>query len=271
MKLSSITATLVLATSVLALPHARNEGTPQANQADQVQNNTVTQDSGDITIWIGSGVSIGSINTGNSANVSSIQPADQTNHKGGSGSSKQPNKQINKAKQGQNTTVDQDSGDVALRIEGDGVSIGSINTGNSANVSAIQPADQSNHMGPNDGSNKTDKQNNQANQVQNITVDQKSGDVMLWIEGNGVSIGSINTGNSATVPASQSADQANHKRGSGSSKQSNNLAQVQKITLNQDSGDVKLWIDDSGVSFGSINTGNLASVSASQSAKQKNS
>jgi len=268
MKLSAITATLVLATSVLALPHARNEGTPQANQANQVQNSTVTQDSGDITIWIGSGVSIGSINTGNSANVSAVQPADQTNQ---SGSSKQPNKQINEAKQGQNTTVDQYSGDVTLLIEGDGVSIGSINTGNSANVSAIQPADQSNHMGPSVSSNKTDKQNNQANQVQNITVDQKSGDVTLWIEGNGVSIGSINTGNSATVPASQSADQANHKRGSGGSKQSNDLTQVQKITLNQASGDVKLWIDDSGVSIGSINTGNLASVSASQSAKQKNS
>jgi hypothetical protein len=58
----------------------------------------------------------------------------------------------------------------------------------------------------------------------------------------------------------------NHKR-----KQSNKLTQVQKITVDQDSGDVKLWIDDSVASIGSINTGNSARVSASQSAAQKNS
>jgi hypothetical protein len=66
-----------------------------------------------------------------------------------------------------------------------------------------------------------------------------------------------------------------HKRGSGGSKrsnqQSNKLNQVQKITVDQDSGDVKLWIDDSGISIGSINTDNSARVSASQSAAQKNS
>jgi hypothetical protein len=40
-------------------------------------------------------------------------------------------------------------------------------------------------------------------------VDQDSGDVMLWIDGSAVSIGSINTGNTARVSASQSADQKN--------------------------------------------------------------
>jgi hypothetical protein len=57
------------------------------------------------------------------------------------------------------------------------------------------------------GSKQSNKQNNNANQVQKITVDQDSGDVTLWIEGSGVSIGSINTGNSANVSANQSADQ----------------------------------------------------------------
>jgi hypothetical protein len=51
------------------------------------------------------------------------------------------------------------------------------------------------------------KQSNKLNQVQDITVDQDSGDVMLWIDGSAVSIGSINTGNTASVSASQSADQ----------------------------------------------------------------
>jgi hypothetical protein len=69
----------------------------------------------------------------------------RTNKKGGSGGSKQnnkPNKQSNKANQAQNITVDQDSGDVTVWIEGDGVTIGSINTGNAANVTASQSADQ---------------------------------------------------------------------------------------------------------------------------------
>jgi hypothetical protein len=52
------------------------------------------------------------------------------------------------------------------------------------------------------------------------------------------------------------------------SKQSNKLTQVQQITVDQDSGDVKLWFDKSKVSLGSINTGNSAKVSASQSADQ---
>jgi hypothetical protein len=64
----------------------------------------------------------------------------------------------------------------------------------------------------------------------------------------------------------------NHKRGLGGSKrsnqQSNKLTQAQDITVDQDSGDVILWIDGSAVSIGSINTGNSASISASQSADQ---
>jgi hypothetical protein len=84
----------------------------------------------------------------------------RTNKKGGSGGSKQdnkpkpnqqnkpnkqnnkPNKQNNKANQAQKITVDQDSGDVTVWIEGDGVTIGSINTGNAANATASQPAKQ---------------------------------------------------------------------------------------------------------------------------------
>jgi hypothetical protein len=78
MKLSSITATLVLATSVIALPYPNKGHSDQDNKANQVQNATVEQDSGDVTLWIdGSKVSIGPINTGNSANVSASQPADQ--------------------------------------------------------------------------------------------------------------------------------------------------------------------------------------------------
>ena len=61
------------------------------------------------------------------------------------------------------------------------------------------------------------------------------------------------------------------KKGSAGKKQSNNLNQDQDITVKQDSGDVILGIDDSNVSLGSINTGNTADVSASQSAAQKNS
>jgi hypothetical protein len=60
---------------------------------------------------------------------------------------------------------------------------------------------------------------------------------------------------------------SNHKRGHGS-KQSNKLAQVQNIKVDQDSGDVELNIDDSWVTIGNINTGNTADVSASQSADQ---
>jgi uncharacterized phosphosugar-binding protein len=56
-----------------------------------------------------------------------------------------------------------------------------------------------------------------------------------------------------------------------SNQQSNKLTQVQDITVDQDSGDVVLWIDGSAVSLGSINTGNTAFVSASQSAAQNNS
>jgi hypothetical protein len=63
----------------------------------------------------------------------------------------------------------------------------------------------------------------------------------------------------------------NQKRRFDGSDQSNEATQVQDITVDQDSGDVMLWIDGSAVSIGSINTGNTARVSASQSAKQKNS
>jgi hypothetical protein len=53
----------------------------------------------------------------------------------------------------------------------------------------------------------------------------------------------------------------NHERRFGGSKLSNKLSnkrtQVQQITVDQDSSDVKLWIDGSGVSIGSINTGQL--------------
>jgi hypothetical protein len=58
---------------------------------------------------------------------------------------------------------------------------------------------------------------------------------------------------------------------SGGADQSNKLTQVQKITVDQHSGDVSLWFDDSKVSIGSINTGNPARVSANQSAAQNNS
>jgi hypothetical protein len=52
------------------------------------------------------------------------------------------------------------------------------------------------------------------------------------------------------------------------SKQSNKLTQVQQVTVDQESGDVKLWFDKSKVSLGSITTGNSAKVAASQSADQ---
>jgi hypothetical protein len=55
---------------------------------------------------------------------------------------------------------------------------------------------------------------------------------------------------------------------SDGSRQSNKLAQVQNIKVDQDSGDVKLNIDDSWVKIGNINTGNSAVVSANQSADQ---
>jgi hypothetical protein len=58
---------------------------------------------------------------------------------------------------------------------------------------------------------------------------------------------------------------SNSKR---SSRQSNKLAQVQNIKVDQDSGDVELNIDDSWVKIGNINTGNSAVVSANQSADQ---
>jgi hypothetical protein len=66
---------------------------------------------------------------------------------------------------------------------------------------------RTNNDGGSGGTNNTDKQSNKADQVQDTTVDQDSGDVTLWIDDSEVSIGSINTGNSANVSASQSADQ----------------------------------------------------------------
>jgi hypothetical protein len=50
--------------------------------------------------------------------------------------------------------------------------------------------------------------------------------------------------------------------------QSNKLAQVQNIKVDQDSGDIKLYVDHSWVKIGVINTGNFAFVDADQSAKQ---
>src|SRR6478609_11929682 len=61
---------------------------------------------------------------------------------------------------------------------------------------------------------------------------------------------------------------SNYAKRSGGTDQTNNLNQVQDITVDQHSGDVMLWIDGSAVSIGNINTGNVASVSASQSADQ---
>ena len=59
----------------------------------------------------------------------------------------------------------------------------------------------------NEQKDQANKQNNKANQAQEVTVDQDSGDVTIWIEGNGVTIGSINTGNAANATASQPAKQ----------------------------------------------------------------
>jgi hypothetical protein len=53
-------------------------------------------------------------------------------------------------------------------------------------------------------------------------------------------------------------------------KQSNKLAQVQNIKVDQDSGDISLYVDHSWVKIGVINTGNFAAVEAEQEASQKN-
>jgi hypothetical protein len=66
---------------------------------------------------------------------------------------------------------------------------------------------RTNNEGGSGGSNNTDTQSNKADQAQDTTVDQDSGDVTIWVDDSEVSIGSINTGNSANVSASQSADQ----------------------------------------------------------------
>jgi len=172
-------------------------------------------------------------------------------------------KQSNSLSQVQKITVEQNSGNVKLQFDKSKVSLGKINTGNTASVSASQSADQSNYA------KRSADQSNNLNQVQDITVDQKSGNVDLWIDGSAVNIGNINTGNTAIVSASQSADQSNYAKRSGRD-QSNNLNQVQDITVDQKSGNVDLWIDGSAVNIGNINTGNTASVSASQSADQSN-
>jgi hypothetical protein len=98
----------------------------------------------------------------------------RTNKKGGSGGSKQDNKP-------------------------------KPNKQNKSNKQNYKPNKQNNK--PNKQNNKSDKQNNKANQAQKIMVDQDSGDVTVWIEGDGVTIGSINTGNAANATASQPAKQ----------------------------------------------------------------
>jgi hypothetical protein len=50
--------------------------------------------------------------------------------------------------------------------------------------------------------------------------------------------------------------------------QSNNADQAQDIKVDQNSGDVQLFINNSWVTIGSISTGNMASICASQSANQ---
>jgi hypothetical protein len=50
--------------------------------------------------------------------------------------------------------------------------------------------------------------------------------------------------------------------------QSNKALQVQNIKVDQDSGDISLYIDHSWVKIGVLNTGNFAAVDADQEAKQ---
>jgi hypothetical protein len=268
MKFSAITATLVLATSVFAIPSGY--GSSQSNKLTQVQKISVNQHSGDVKLWIDdSWVHIGFINTGNAALISASQAASQKNSKRGYDDD---DDQSNKAKQVQDISVNQKSGDVFLKIDDSWVKIGFINTGNVAVVDADQKASQKNSKrGYYDDD---DDQSNSLKQVQDISVNQKSGDVFLKIDDSYVKIGFINTGNFAAVDADQKASQKNSKRGyyhHDDDDQSNSLKQVQDISVDQKSGDVSLKIDDSWVKIGFINTGNFAAVDADQKASQKNS
>jgi hypothetical protein len=266
MKFSAITATLVLATSVFAIPSGY--GSSQSNKLTQVQKISVNQHSGDVKLWIDdSWVHIGFINTGNAALISASQAASQKNSKRGYDDD---DDQSNKAKQVQDISVNQKSGDVFLKIDDSWVKIGFINTGNVAVVDADQKASQKNSKrGYYDDD---DDQSNSLKQVQDISVNQKSGDVFLKIDDSYVKIGFINTGNFAAVDADQKASQKNSKRGyydHDDDDQSNSLKQVQDISVDQKSGDVSLKIDDSWVKIGFINTGNVAVVDADQKASQK--
>jgi hypothetical protein len=203
MKFSAITATLVLATSVFAIPSGY--GSSQSNKLTQVQKISVNQHSGDVKLWIDdSWVHIGFINTGNTALISASQAASQKNSKRGYDDD---DDQSNKAKQVQDISVNQKSGDVFLKIDDSWVKIGFINTGNVAVVDADQKASQKNSKrGYYDDD---DDQSNSLKQVQDISVDQKSGDVSLKIDDSWVKIGFINTGNFAAVDADQKASQKN--------------------------------------------------------------
>jgi hypothetical protein len=79
MKFSAIVGTLVLASSVLAVPYPQYGDLSQSNKLAQVQNIKIDQDSGDIKLSIDgkSWVTIGVINTGNFAFVDADQEAKQ--------------------------------------------------------------------------------------------------------------------------------------------------------------------------------------------------
>jgi hypothetical protein len=203
MKFSAITTTLVLATSVFAIPSGY--GSSQSNKLIQVQDIRVNQKSGDVKLWIDdSWVRIGFINTGNTALISASQAASQKNSK--RGYDDDDDDQSNKAKQVQDIRVNQKSGDVYLKIDDSYVKIGFINTGNVAVVDADQKASQKNSKR---GYHDDDDQSNSLKQVQDIRVNQKSGDVSLKIDDSWVKIGFINTGNVAVVDADQKASQKN--------------------------------------------------------------
>jgi sporulation protein YlmC with PRC-barrel domain/ribosomal protein L32 len=271
MKFSAIVATLVLASSTLAAPYPQYGDLSQSNKLAQVQNIKVDQDSGDIKLYVGhSWVKIGVINTGNFAFVDADQEAKQSNSKRDGGYYGDLS-QSNKLAQVQNIKIDQDSGDIKLYVDHSWVKIGVLNTGNFAAVDAEQEAKQSNSKRDDKKDDDDVTQSNKALQVQNIKVDQDSGDISLYIDHSWVKIGVLNTGNFAAVDADQEAKQSNSKRDYFDDlKQSNKLAQVQNIKVDQDSGDISLYVDHSWVKIGVINTGNFAAVEAEQEASQKN-
>jgi len=177
--------------------------------------------------------------------------------------------QSNKLTQVQKISVEQHSGDVKLWIDDSWVYLGTINTGNTALISADQTASQKNSKRGDDN----EDQSNSLKQIQDISVDQKSGDVSLKIDDSWVNIGVISTGNLALIDADQTATQRNSKRGyhHDDDDQTNKATQVQSIHVDQKSGDVSLKIKDSWVKIGVISTGNVALIDADQTATQKNS